>query len=163
MSPNEATRRGAEAALAAELRKRGNDAVAAYSVIPENVVGDEEKARPYIEKSGADYAVVMRVTGQEKELRGSGPMYTGPTYMSPYYGGFYGGYWGWGWGLAYSPGYLTTDTVVSVETTIYDLKTNKLLWAGMSETMNPSKADKFIKELVDEAAREMRKQGLIQK
>jgi hypothetical protein len=157
MSPNESTRRGAETALAAELNRRGGvEAIPSYTLIPDDVVQDEDRAKSYIDKSGAQYAVVMRATGKDKEISGSGPMYTGP-----YYGGFWGGYYGWGWGAAYSPGYLRTDTVVSVETLVYDLKSDKLVWAGQSETMNPSNAEKMIRELVDEAAREMKKQGLL--
>jgi hypothetical protein len=157
MSPNEATRRGAEAALAAELSRRGGvEAIPSYTVIPDEVIQDKDKSKPYIDKTGAQYAVVMRATGTDKELSGSRPMYTGP-----YYGGFYGGFYGWGWGAAYSPGYLRTDTVVHVETLVYDLKNDKLVWAGQSETMNPSNAEKMVKELVDEASNEMRKQGLL--
>jgi hypothetical protein len=157
MSPNEATRRGAETALASELSRRGGvEAIPSYTVIPDDAVQDKEKARPYIDKTGARYAVVMRATGKDKEISGSGSMYTGP-----YYGGFWGGYYGWGWGAAYSPGYLRTDTVVSVETLVYDLESNKLIWAGQSQTMNPSNAEKMIRELVDEAGREMKKQGLL--
>lgn len=156
VSPNEATRRGAETALAAELTKHGLEGVPAYSVIPSTDIQDREKARQLAAASGVVGVVAMRVTGQDKEVSSSPAMYTGP-----YYGGFWGGYYGWGWGMAYSPGYLRTDTIVSVETLVYDLRQNALVWAGQSETMNPSKAESFIKELVDESVKEMTKQGLI--
>jgi hypothetical protein len=156
VSPNEATRRGAEAALAAELAKQGLEGVPAYTIIPNDVVQDKDKAREMVEASGVKGVVAMRVTGQEKEVSGSGPMYAGPAY-----GGFWGGYYGMGWGMAYDPGYLRTDTIVSVETLVYDLGQNKLVWAGQSETTNPSKAESFIRELVDESVKEMTKQGLI--
>ena len=156
MSPNEATRRGAESALAAELGNDRVEGIPAYTVLPDEAVQDKDKAKPYLDKAGVRYAVIMRATGKDKEVSGSGPMYTGP-----YYGGFYGGFYGWGWGAAYSPGYLRPDTIVHVETLVYDLESDKLVWAGQSETMTPSKAEKMIKELVDEAGKEMRKQGLI--
>ena len=59
---------------------------------------------------------------------------TGPGWGG--YGGFYGGFYGYGWGAAYSPGYLRTDTIVHVETLVYDLNQNKLVWAGQSKTRN---------------------------
>ena len=37
----------------------------------------------------------------------------------------------------YSPSYLRTDTIVNVETLVYDLKADKLVWAGKSESKNP--------------------------
>ena len=162
VSPNESTRRGAEVALANELTKRGFTGVPAYEVIPDDAVQDPKKAQPYIDKSGARWAVVMRATGKDKEVSGSGGMgMYGPGWGG--YGGFYGGFYGYGWGGAYSPGYLRTDTIVHVETLFYDLKSDKLIWAGQSSTMNPSKAESMIKELVAEAGKEMRKQGLAKK
>ncbi len=162
ISAHDDSRNGAEAALAAELKKRGVEAIPAYTVIPKSVIQDEDKARPYVEKAGCKYAVIMRVVSQEKDIKGSGPMYTA-VYTGPYYGGLYGGYWGFGWGMAYSAGNMQIDTKVSVETLVYDLGTDKLIWAGMSETVNPSTALKFIKELVNEVGKEMRKQGLTRK
>jgi len=162
VSPNESTRRGAEVALARELTKRGFTGVPAYDVIPEDAIQDQKKAQPYIDKSGARWAVIMRATGKDKEVSGSGGMgMYGPGWGG--YGGFYGGFYGYGWGGAYSPGYLRTDTIVHVETLFYDLESDKLIWAGQSSTMNPSKAESMIKELVAEAGKEMRKQGLVSK
>jgi hypothetical protein len=164
VSPDEAVRRGAEAALAAELTKRGLDGVSSWTVVPTEVVekGDKEKAKELVKASGAVGVVAMRVTGKDKEVSGSGPTYAGvPMWGAPYYGGFWGGWYGYGWGAAYSPGYLRTDTLVYVETLVYDLNQNKLVWAGQSQTTNPSKAQSFIQELVDESAKEMKKAGLI--
>jgi hypothetical protein len=162
ISPNKATRRGAEAALARELGREGRvEAIPAYTVIPDEAVQDKDEARPYIDQSGAKYAVVMRATGRDKEVSGSGPTYRGPIYTRPYYGGFYGGFYAWGWGAAYSPGHLRTDTIVHVETLVYDLENDKLIWAGQSSTVNPSKAESMIRDLVDEAGKEMKKQGLL--
>ena len=165
ISQNEATRRGAEAALAAELSRGAAVGIPAYTVIPDDAVQDQSKAKPYIEKSGAQYAVVMRATGKDKEVSstptmGGYGMY-GPGWGG--YGGFYGGFYGYGWGGAYGGSTIRTDTYVYVETLVYDLKSDKLIWAGQSSTMNPSKADSMIKELVDEAGKEMRKQGLLPK
>ena len=162
MTTRDDTRNGAEAALAQELEKRGVEAIPAYTVIPKSLIHDEKKARPYVEKTGSKYALIMRVVGEDKDIKGSGPQYTS-VYTGPYYGGLYGGYWGFGWGVAYNAGNMEIDTKVSVETLLYDLGTDKLIWAGMSETANPSTALKFIKDLVNHVASEMRKQGLFRK
>jgi hypothetical protein len=163
-STQEESRAGIEALLAQELGRRGIEAIPAYTVIPKSVVRDKDRAKPYIDKTGALYAIVMRVVGQEKELRGSGPTYTAvPVYTGPYYGGFYGGYYTFGWGVAYTAGNLQVDEIVHVETLIYDLRTDKLVWAGMSDTMNPSTAQEVIKDLVKAAGKEMKKQGLVRK
>jgi len=153
-----AVRRGAEHALANELTKRGCVGIPAYAAIPDEVIKDKDKAKAWFEKQGVAGVVVMQVTRQEKELTASGPIYAGPTY-----GGFYGGWYGWGWGAAYSPGNIRTDTQVFVETLVYSLKQDKLVWAGQSQTTNPEKVHEFIAELVDEAVVAMKKAGLIRK
>jgi hypothetical protein len=164
MSAREESRNGLEALLAQELGERGVEAIPAYSVVPNSVIKDKDKARPYIERSGARYVIVMRVAGRDKELRGSGPTFDAvPVYTGPYYGGFYGGYYAFGWGVTYSAGNLQIDEVVHVETLVYDLRNDKLVWAGMSETMNPDTAQKVVRDLVKEVGREMKKQGLVRK
>lgn len=158
VSPNEATRRGAEEALARALTALGVQGVAAYSIFPTASAQDKDRAKAAFDKFGAVGVVTMRVIGQEKEINSTGGMW----YAQPSYGSFWGGgYYGWGWGAVYSPGYLRTDTVVSVETLVYSLKQDKLVWAGRSETTNPSRVDTFVKELADLTAQHMKKAGLI--
>ena len=153
ISQNEATRRGAEAALAAELSRNGAVGVPAYTVIPDDAVQDQNKAKPYIEKSGAKYAVVMRATGRDKEVSSTPTMggYYGPGWGG--YGGFYGGFYGYGWGGAYGGSTIRTDTIVYVETLVYDLTSDKMIWAGQSSTMNPSKADAWSRSWSTRPAR----------
>lgn len=158
VSPDESTRRAAENALSRELSRRGAQGVPSYTLIrSEAEVKDQESAKRILEEANVAGAVVMRVTSTDKEMN-----YNQGTawYGAPYYGSFYG-YWGYGWGVAYSPGYLTTDTILYVETLIYSVTDNKLLWAGQSKTTNPSDLDKFIRELSNAAASEMRKAGFI--
>jgi len=158
VSTEEGVRYGAEDALAREITARGAVGIAAYSLIPKELIQDKEKAREFLEKADVAGVVAMRVVGKDKEISGSPGAYWG----APYYATFWGsGYYGWGWGGIYDPGYLRTDTIVIVETLVYSLPQNKLVWAGQSETTNPSKVGPFIKELVAKAAAELKKQGLI--
>jgi hypothetical protein len=52
------------------------------------------------------------------------------------------------------------ETVVVVESTIYSVPRNQLLWAAVSETRNPKDLRQFIEELVKESVNELHKQGL---
>lgn len=152
---NEAVRRSAEDALASELTARGAQGVAGYTVVPPDVT-DEARAKAMVEKTGAVGVVVIRPVGKDKEVYSTPSMYTGP-----YYGGFWGGYWGYGWGAPWGGGEIRTDTIVTVETLVYSLAQNKLIWAGQSQTTNPSKVDSFVREIVAATAKEMKKAGLI--
>jgi hypothetical protein len=50
-----------------------------------------------------------------------------------------------------------------VETLVFDVTGNRLLWAGTSETTNAKGAQELVKKLVKAAAEQMRKDGLIRK
>jgi hypothetical protein len=133
--------------------------IPAFNLIPKEIVRDKEKAKEFLEKANVAGVVAMRVVGQHEEVTGSvGGYYAGPNYAT-----FWGsGYYGWGWSGVYEPGYLMTDTIVSVETLVFSLEQDKLVFAGRSQSTNPSKVGPFIKELAAGAAAEMKKQGLIQ-
>ncbi len=152
---DEAKRRAGEDALAADLTARGAKGVPAYTLVPDSVRGDGEKARAALKAAGANGAVVMRVVGKDQQIN-----YTPGAPMPAYYNGF-GPYWGYGWGTAYSPPTVTTDTIVSVETLVYSLTQDKLLWASTSRTTNPTNLDKLVTEVADATAKEMAKQGVL--
>ena len=48
-----------------------------------------------------------------------------------------------------------------METTLYALPQDKLLWASTSRTTNPGNLDGLINEVADATAKEMKKQGFL--
>lgn len=159
VSADETTRRAGETALAREISKRGRaQGVPSYTIISGEAAKDKEEAKKKLQDANIDSAVIMRVISSEQEISYSPG--TGWYGAYPYYGSFYG-YWGYGWGVAYDPGYLRTDRVVMVETLVYSVGQDKLLWAGKSKTTNPSNIQEFISDLANGAAKEMRKAGFI--
>jgi hypothetical protein len=157
VSKNESMRRSAEDSLVSVLNANGAQGIPSYSILGDDAVKDEAKARAAIEKSGAVAVVVMRPVAKEKEVSSTPSMYMGPMY-GPYWGGYYGYGWGGAWGGGVD---IRTDTIVIVETLVYSLKQNKLVWAGQSKTTNPSKVDAFVKEVAAGAGKEMKKAGLL--
>jgi hypothetical protein len=156
ISKVETTRRSGEDALAAELQKRGLRPIPSFTLIPLDEVNDREKALAAVRESGAAAVFAMRPVAVNKEQTYVPPTYSGP---GPY--GGWGPYYGYGWGAAYSPGYVVTDTVVRVETLVFDLRQDKLLWVGQSETTNPERLDLFMADLVRAAGAEMTRVGVI--
>ena len=67
----------------------------------------------------------------------------------------------YGWSGVYDPGYIRSETVLHIETLVYSLEQNKLIWAGQSKTTNPDSVDALVKELVGQVAGEMKKAGLV--
>lgn len=154
INPSETVRRVAESRL---VERIGPDrAVAAYTLLSLDEAQDMNTARARIEGEGFDGAVVMRVIGTDERLT-----YTpGMSYPS-YYGSFWG-YYGYGWPVVYQPGYLSQDTIVSVETNLYSVADERLIWSGVSETFNPTDTERMVDDIADAVSDELRAAGLIE-
>lgn len=153
VTEREALRRSGEMAMVNEIAKRGGQGIASYTILPGDAVRDTARSRAVLAQSGADAVIMARPVGKDTRVS-----YSPGT---PYYSTW--GYWGYGWGAVYSPGYLQTDEIVSVETLVYSVGQDKLLFAGQSETMNPANLDSFVRELGDALGYELRKAGLIRR
>lgn len=104
--------------------------------------------------NGFDAVLVMQLKEIEKSVS-----YTPGT--SYYGGGYYGrGYYGYGGGY-YSPGYYSEDKTFVVETNIYDVKENKLVWSTTTTTVNPTALEKSLDGIIYSVRYEMMKKGLI--
>ncbi len=160
MMQNEASRRSAEDSLAREISARGAEGVAMYTILPGGKPDDEAAARYALEKAGVSGAVVMRPISVEKELSSTPVMYADPMHRG-YWGSYYGHGWGSAWGMPTAGAEIRTDTIVVVETLVYSLKQNKLVWGGQSRSTNPQNIDALVKKLAGSAAKELQKQGLI--
>lgn len=154
VGPDASARRAAEDRLATELDRLGADGVAAYTVVDDATLADQGQARARLLAAGFDGAVVMRITDKEERLRSSPELYTGYRYSS------FSAYSGWGFGATY-PVRLETDTIVVVETLVYRLSEDKILWGGISRTFNPSKLDALIEELCAAVWEELESEGLV--
>ena len=128
---DESLRISGEEALVRELTARGMQGVASYSIVPREELQNADKARVWYEQAGVEGVVAFRLVSDEKRRT-----WQPSSWSSPYYGSFWG-YYGYGWGSVYNPGYVRDDRVISLETLIFSVPKNVLLWAGMSETENP--------------------------
>jgi len=125
--------------------------IAGYTLIPDEELRDRDKARARLEAAGVDGAVVYRLAAVEERERWVPPT----TYGSMW------GYWGWAGPMVYEPGYLTSDQYVQVETAAYSVSDARLVWAGRSETINPSSVEDLIGGVVRVSVEELRKEKLI--
>jgi CubicO group peptidase (beta-lactamase class C family) len=149
-----------EEALVRELAGIGlTQGVASYRIVPREELADPEKAKGWYERSGVDGVVAMRLVRADARETWTPSLWTSPSYNSLW------GYYGYGWGsvYVYDPGQTRVDQVVVVETLIFSVPQNKLLWAAVTESTNPKDATRVIKEIVTETVKQMTKQGLLRK
>jgi len=62
-----------------------------------------------------------------------------------------------------SPGYIQENTIVKLETNVYDVGTEKLVWSGVSETLNPETAQDVANSVAFMLVDDMKKSHIIQK
>jgi len=156
MAKSDVMRRAGEDRLAYEISARGAQGVAMYRLLPEAEGGAEAQEREALERANAKLLVVMRPGEVEKNLVVN-------QYNGSMYGGYWGGYHAYGWGHPYGSVDVRVDTVVSIETLVYSLPENKLLWGGQSKTTNPENVGELVAEVAAAAADELEHAGLIAK
>lgn len=154
IAQDDSLRVSGEEALVRELTARGLQSVATYRIAPKEELQSADRAKGWFEKANVDGVVAMRPVSQDKRTT-----YNPGTWVNPYYSTLWG-YYGYGWGSLYIPGSVERDTIVVVETTIYSVPRNQLLWAAVSETKNPKTLQRFVEDLVIAAVKELHKQGL---
>jgi len=142
-----------EESLVREMTARGIQAVATYRIAPKEELAHAETAKPWFEKANVEGVVAVRPVSSDTET------YTTGTWVTSNYSTLWG-YYGYGWSAVWVPASARTQTVVVVETTIYSVPRNQLLWAAVSETNNPRDLRGFFDELSKEMVKEMQKQGL---
>ena len=141
----------AEEALTRELSARGVSGIASYRIVPREELKSAEKAKAWFERASIDGVVALRVVRKDTEKT-----YTPTVWTSSYYQSFWG-YYGYGWGSVYVAGSESETTTLVVETLIFNVRSDKLIWAATSETENPKELQSFVKDLVKAAVGEMKK------
>jgi hypothetical protein len=144
-----------EEALTRELTARNTNGVASYRLVPREELKNADTARGWFERAGVQGVVALRPVSRQTEKS-----YSPVVWSSGYYQSFWG-YYGYGWSSVYVARSSSDTTTVVVETLIYDLTRDRLVWAATSETKNPKQLQDFIADLVNAAVGEMKKMKLI--
>ena len=154
ISQDDSLRVSGEESLAGELSSRGMQGVATYRIAPKEELQRAETARSWFEKADIEGVVAVRPVSADTRQT-----YTSGTWVTSNYSTLWS-YYGYGWGSVYVPGSMQKETVVVVETTIFSVPRNELLWAAVSETRNPADLRQFVTELVKESVKVLQEQGL---
>jgi hypothetical protein len=152
---DETSRRIVEDQLVARLRGKG---VASYNYSSDDDFKENniEALNQKLVRDGFDGAIVMRLVDVDKK----NSYVPGTTSFQPYYYRF-GPYLYRAWSSYSTPGYYTQDKIYYVETNIYSIEKNKLIWSGITSTLNPSRTDKMFNDIDDVISAQMRKEGFL--
>ena len=154
VSKEEGVRRSFEEKFVAELKQAGVEAVSSADVIdiPANKELKKEEILEAVRKFENDSVVITHLIGVKKKK-----VYYPPTRTySTYYGYYHDTY-----SYVSRRGYYKTHTFVRLEPNLYDVKTEKLVWSGKSETWEPGSDQQIIDDVVKVVIENLREQGLL--
>src|SRR5262245_41946843 len=162
-TPNNAVRRMYEDDFAKNLQSRGITGVQSYTFAAEGQI-DKDAAVARLKDMGVDGIIVTRLVDKETVQTYYPPTYSSVAAPTPYYGGWYG-YYSMGYSYQSSPGYVAEDHVYRIETNLYDVQNDKLVWSGLTETTlsSGSAPDSEVKPFIDLIAYNMEKSKILPK
>ena len=143
----------------AQLKARGTDAIASYTVLPSDTDIDQEELSAKIKELGADGVLITRLVDRktvETYVPGTA-QYVPPT---SYYGGWHSHYRR-SYDVIYERGYTVQDEVLVVETNLYEASTEKLVWSAISETFREGSDNKLIRSFIKIMIEDLSKQHLL--
>jgi hypothetical protein len=132
----------------------------------------QEQKISIVQSEGFDGAITLRFIRADKETQyvpGTTNYYSGMGYPGMGYGyaggygmGYGAGFGGWYGAYApayYSPGYYQENVYYYIETNIFDLKNNKLVWSATTKSLDVSDVNTTIDEIMEACVQQMRADG----
>jgi len=110
-----------------ELNSRGNNTFQSYTIVPMEQLRDKEVVKSKIKSSGADTVLISRLV-DTKTIESYNP---GLIYVVP---ASYYDWWGYYAVVFADYGYTGNVAVAYIETNLYDVKSEKLIWSAHSKT-----------------------------
>jgi hypothetical protein len=147
------TRKVAEDKLVEEVRPRG---VASYNYLPDYYTSSSDTGMisNRLKEDGFDGIVIMRLVTVDKNAVNN------PGNFPSYYNSWYG-YYSSTFPLYNTRSNNAVNEVYSVETNVYSLLENKLVWNGVTTAVNISDKKKLVDGVIATVKEKMKSQGLI--
>lgn len=142
----------AEETLAHSLTLRGAQGIPGHQIVSPSDLEDKQKTFDLFQK--ADVAAVVVIQGEPEGKETLDPNVWKDKSFWEAYGGRMN--------FDDNTSHPQDDVKIYVQTKVFSLEQNKLLWVGSSQT-KVSKIDEFIGTILDSVAEQMAKQGLLQK
>lgn len=122
-----------------------------YAVLEASDHATAERARERLKTGGYDGAVLVKFLSQEQRLTAEPVAMPGPGLW-----GYYGRV-----GAFDDPVMVRTDTIVRVQTSVYSVPDEKLLFSAVSHALNPRDVEHLMDDVARSVRAELRAQGLL--
>lgn len=169
IAKQEVNRRIFEDTFGNQLKSQGVSTVSSYQSISEQDEVDKEAIVEAMTANGCDSVLLTKLIGQRTETVTTAGYASG--YSSGYgrRGGYRGGYGRGGWGnyynrsydVVYQPATTTEFVILTVESVLYDLKSEEMIWSAQLETVVEGNIEKMMQDFTQEVTKDLKEKGLI--
>lgn len=159
---SEQNRRAYESHFVEELKSRGIEAEASYTILKNNAKIDRDTVTEAIKGKDIDGVIVTHLVAVDEETIYRPSMDYMPMYGGGYYGGLYS-YYPHVNTYVHRPGYYTTHETYTLETNLYDVESEELVWSARSRTFSPESVQEVIVDLTKLLINDLEEKGLIEK
>ena len=144
------------------LAKSGVQGIRSHMVLPPRNELMEGELKERIKEGDYDGVLVIRPKAMRKETKEVVTRLAGPLYVPPAAYTNFWPYWNMAWGNAYArSSYVKEDTYVSTEFNLYNLKDEKLLWSGETDTVYTKDFGKLAREYARALVKQLKKDNVI--
>ena len=146
-------RRTFEDIMSERLRATGTDAVPAWQFLPDGGRVPEAVLDAAVARSGADALLMTRLRGVRTQTDVTTTMRPGA------------GWGGFGWYSGYTAWFPVQEVrqfdIATVESSLFDVKTRKLVWTAVTETIAPTSVRQETPGYADVVIRALAERGLV--
>lgn len=157
VAANGKVRRAYEVNFVAALRARGVSARAGHGLLPDGGLGDVKAVKRAVAGTGAEGVIITHLVGERSAQVQSrnfvNPSLSGSLY--PYYQRVHG--------YVTEPGYYANFPMLQLETNLYDIARETLVWSARSQPMDPGSEKTTINEVIETMIRSLAEAGFLPK
>ena len=158
IADEEHNRRLFEEQFTNQLKAAGIQSAVSYTLLPQGIDINRDTVSAAIEGKTVDAVIVTHLVAVDEETVYRPSMDYQPAYG--YYNGLYS-YYPHVHTYVHQPGYYTTHDIVKLETNLYEVATEQLVWSAQSSSFAPESAKEVIDELVNLVIKDLQQKGLI--
>ena len=159
------------------LTEEGVKSMPSYPDLPKGMEAEKDSIIRMMNRNKSDSVLLTRVTGQETKASFTSGSGSATRYQFVQGGGYSGAQanerlglpYYINWHSYYNAGYravpvqrsVTKLVVLTIESVLYDLQTEELIWSARMETGLESDLEGMMKKFVDQAVKELKAKGFI--
>ncbi len=167
IAKNEMNRRIFEDTFGRNLESQGVKTVSSYQSLPKDQETNKDVIQQAMITNGCDSVLMTQLTGQRTETVTS-PGYATGRYSSAYgdRGAYrdrrgWGNYYGRSYDVTYMPPTTTNFVVLTIESVLYDLKTEDMIWSAQLETVVEGYIEKMVQDFAEIVIKDLKEKSLI--